>query len=364
MAQRRKQKSKPDMSKKFGVGIVGTGWVAGAHIDNFKAIDGCEVVAVSSRKIARAKGKIAAHGLTSATAYDHLDDLLAHDGVDIVVICTPHTNHPEETIAAAKAGKHIVIEKPVAMTPRELSRMVQAVDKAGVTTSVCFELRWIGLFENIKALVKAGSIGQPFYGETAYFHGIGPWYPQYPWNRKKDMGGGAFLTAGCHALDGLIWLMGSEVKSVVAMGNTSKKNPLRYEYDPNVVALLEFESGAIGKCATSVECRQPYDFPVILQGDKGTVNGARVASLEWPGLGKDDWATIPTALPDSGDVGDHPYHGQLAYFVDCIRRGKRPHNDLSSCAHIHQVMFAIDKAVATGKRVVVAKTPGTSTLFA
>ncbi len=335
----------------YGIGILGTGWVAGAHIDNFCAIDGCEIVAVSSRKLSRARAKIEHHGLQSARPYDDLEAFLAHRGLDIVVICTPHPSHPAETIAAAKAGKHIVIEKPVAMDRASLRKMLAAVAKAGVVTSVCFELRWIGLFENIKALLKQGVIGEPFYGEASYFHGIGPWYPQYPWNRRKAMGGDALLTAGCHALDGLIWLMGSEVVEVTAMANTSRKNPLRYEYDPNIVAILRFASGAIGKVATSIECRQPYLFPVLIQGEKGTIHNDRVSSLSWPGLAKDDWAKIPTSLPDSGDVDDHPYRGQLEYFVDCIRKNKRPHNDLASCAHVHQVMFAIQESLKVKGRV-------------
>ncbi|MHC5064038.1 MAG: Gfo/Idh/MocA family protein [Planctomycetota bacterium] len=335
----------------LGVGILGTGWVAGAHIENFKAIDGCEVLAVNSRRKSRAREKIAEHGLAAATGYADLEEFLAHPGLDIVVICTPHPNHPAETIAAAKAGKHIVIEKPVAMDRASLRKMLAAVKKAGVVTSVCFELRWIGLFENIKALMKQGMIGEPFYGEASYFHGIGPWYPQYPWNRRKAMGGDALLTAGCHALDGLIWLMDSKVEEVSAMGNTSKKNPLRYEYEPNIVAILRFANGAIGKVATSIECRQPYLFPILLQGDKGTIHNDRVSSLNWPGLSKGEWAQIPTSVPDSGDVDDHPYRGQLEYFVDCIRRRRRPHNDLANCAHVHEVMFAIQEALRSKGRI-------------
>lgn len=351
------------MSKTLGIGIAGTGWVAGAHIGNFQQIPGCQVVAVSSREKARAEQKIAAHGLSGAAAYGDFAAMLRHPGLDVVVLCTPHPNHPAETIAAAAAGKHVVIEKPVAMNRADLHRMVAAVHQAGVVTSVCFELRWIGLFQNIKALVAQGHLGRLFYGESAYFHGIGPWYPQFPWNRLKAMGGDAFLTAGCHALDGLIWLMGSEVAEVSAMANTSRDNPLDYEYDTNVVAALRFRDGAIGKCAVSIECRQPYHFPLVLQGDKGTIVDDRISTLDWPGVPKGEWARIPAAMPDSGDVGDHPYLGQLQHFVDCIRSGARPHNDLASCAHVHEVMFAIQEAVAGGGRVKVPATPGCTTLF-
>src|SRR5690606_12113063 len=129
------------------------GHVAGAHIDNFQRVDGCEVVAVCSRRLDRAQAKIASHSLLHAAAYDDVDDFLDHKGLDIVCIATPHHLHAEQTIAAAKAGKHVVIEKPVALKRKDLIRMVAAVKKAKVKTSVCFELHWIGSFQHTSALI-------------------------------------------------------------------------------------------------------------------------------------------------------------------------------------------------------------------
>lgn len=337
----------------FGVGVIGTGWVAGAHIDTFKKIAGCKVVAICSRDQSRAAAKAKAHGVEAA-AYDNIDAFLKHPGLDIVCICTPHPEHPEQTIAAAKAGKHVVIEKPVALDPKSLDRMLAAVDKAGVQTSVCFEVRWIGVVRNIKSILAQKLLGNVFYGETSYFHGIGPWYAQHAWNIKKKIGGDALLTAGCHALDLLIYLMDSQVVEVSAFSNLSPKNPLKYEYDTNSVAILKFANGAIGKVATSIECRQPYLFPILLQGDRGSVWNDQLWCLDYPGTPKDKWIKMPAAVPDSGDVDDHPYSGQLEYFVECIRDGKRPHNDLKNTAHVHRVVFAINEAIA-GKRVVKLK---------
>ena len=347
------------MASTFGIGIIGTGWVATAHVDNFKKIAGCEIVAVCSRKKPRALEFIQEQNIPQAAGYGRLSDFLAHDGLDIVVICTPHPNHPDETIAAARAGKHIVIEKPVALNRRDLIKMVTEVNKAKVKTSVCFELRWVGLFMNIKAMLAQKLIGNVYHGECSYYHGIGPWYDQYGWNIKKRIGGDALLTAGCHAVDGLIWLIGSPVVEVAAVANTSPQNPLKYEYDPNIAAILKFANGAIGKVSTSIECRQPYLFPVLLQGDKGTIWNDQLSTTDWPGLKKEEWARIPTVLPDSGDVANHPYLGQLEYFVDCIRKNRRPHNDLHNAAHVHEVIFAINEAIRSKKVVKVKKTRGT-----
>ncbi|MDH3651487.1 MAG: Gfo/Idh/MocA family oxidoreductase [Saprospiraceae bacterium] len=332
----------------YGVGIIGTGWVAGAHIDNFSAIEGCEIVAISSRSKDKAAAKIKAHSLTNATPYADLQAFLNHPGLDIVVICTPHPNHPDEAIAAAESGKHIVIEKPVALNRTDLHRMHQAVESAGVTTSVCFEVRWIGSIRNAKKFIERDLIGQPFFGSCSYFHGIGPWYGQWAWNIQEEIGGDALLTAGCHALDALIWLMGSQVKEVASFGSTSAKNPLKYEYDPNIASILRFENGAIGNVSTSIECRQPYEFPLLIQGPKGSIKNNQLSSLEYE---MDDWITFPTSVPDSGDVADHSYPGQLQHFVDCLRDGTRPINDLKATLHVHEVMFAMAESRETGNVV-------------
>lgn len=335
--------------RELGVGIIGTGWVAGAHIENFNRVAGCKVVAICSSKRERAQAKIAAHHLTDATAYESLNAFLKHPNLDIVVIASTHPEHPAQTIAAARAGKHIVIEKPVALNGRDLSRMLDEVKKANVLTSVCFELRWIGLFKNIRALLDQDLLGPLFYGECSYHHGIGPWYGQWRWNIKKDIAGSALLTAGCHALDALLWFMQSRVIEVAAMSNTSKNNPLQYEYDPNSIALLRFENGAIGKVATSVECRQPYLFPILLQGPRGSIHNDQISTLAWPGL--KGWAKIPADLPDSGAVEHHPYQGQFEAFAQAIATGKPPHNDLASCAHVHDVCFAVEQALKSRKVV-------------
>ena len=341
----------------FGVGIVSTGWVAGAHAANFKQLGDCQIVAVSSRRKNRAEEFIREQQLPMAEAYGSFQSMLNNDRLDIVVLASPHTLHPSQTIAAARAGKHVVIEKPVALNERDLRAMVREVNKAGVKTSVCFELHWNGLFRNIKAMLEKRLIGQVYHGEVSYNHGVGPWYGQWSWNIKKRMAGSAELTAGCHAVDGLIWFMGCRVAEVVAISNTSRSNPLKYQYDPNSTALLRFENGATGTVHTSIECRMPYLFPILLQGDRGAIYNDKLSLVDWPAT--QGWAQIPAALPDSGDVDDHPYLGQFAHFADCLRRNRRPQNDLKAAAHVHEVCFAIQQAIRRKRIVKVRRTPGT-----
>ena len=324
--------------KELGVGIIGTGWVSGEYIRAFEANPHTEVLGLVSRDRARAKAKAEAFHAPRCRAYDQLDEMLADPSIHIVVICTPHHLHVAQGIAAAQAGKHLVLEKPVALDLEGLRELQAAVRAAKVKTVVSFVLRWNPLFEMIKVFLADGLLGNLFLAEVDYFHGLGPWYAQYEWNIKKDMGGSSLLTAGCHAVDGLRWFVGSRPVEVVAYGNVSRKNPLHYEYEPNSLTMVKFEDGTMGKVASSIECVQPYIFNVALFGDQGTIRNNQIFSKHW--TGQKGWATFPTIMPDSGDVSHHPFNEEVQHFVDCILNDRESHANLEDAAVTHEICFA------------------------
>ena len=335
--------------KEFGVGILGTGWVAGSHIRAFEANPHTEVRAILSRDKDRAAARAAEHKLNHCRAYDHLDGLLAAPDVQIVSICTPHHLHVEQALVAAAAGKHLVLEKPVALDLGGMRRLLAAVRAAKVKTVVSFVLRWNPLFETIRALLADHVVGRLFYGEVDYLHGLGPWYKQYEWNVKKEIGGSSLLTGGCHAVDGLRWFMGRRAVEVFAYANFSVPNPLRYEYEPNSVTLVKFDDGTLGKIASSIECVMPYTFNIELLGDEGTIRNNQVFSKKW--TGQRGWATIPTVLPDSGDVSHHPFTDQVNHFVDCILNDRESHTNLEDAALTHEICFASEISAREGRAV-------------
>lgn len=324
--------------KEFGVGIIGTGWVSSEHIRAFEANPHTEVRAIVSRSRDRAHGKAEEFGLQNCRGYDHLEEMLDAPGIQMVSICTPHHLHAGQGIAAASAGKHVLLEKPVALNLDELRKLQAAVREHKVKTLVSFVLRWNPLFQTIRALLSDGVVGQLFYGEVDYLHGIGPWYKQYEWNIKKEIGGSALLTGGCHAVDGLRWFFRKRAVEVMAFSNTSAANPLRYEYDANSVTLVKFENGAMGKVACSIECVMPYVFNIELLGDGGAIRNNQVFSKRW--TGQKSWATIPTILPDSGDVTHHPFQEEIDHFVDCILNDRESHANLDDAAETHEICFA------------------------
>lgn len=338
--------------KKYNVGIIGYGWVATAHIPSINASTQAQVTAVySSRKLDSAELS-AKHGGT-IVAYTDLDAMLADPNIHAVSVCSMPSLHAKHVIAAAKAGKHIIVEKPLAMSWKDVQAMQKAVDKAGVKTCVCFECRWSSQFLATKGMIDEGLLGKLHYGEVDYYHGIGPWYGQFRWNTFKKDGGSSLLTAGCHALDALLLCMGSEVTEVTSYDTKSQSKIFKpYEYTTTSVTILKFRNGAVGKCSAVVDCLQPYYFHTHLVGSEGSLLDNKFHSMKVNGLNKHKWSELSMKMLDSGDVSDHPYQTQFQAFFDALDKGKdMPLTSLKDAVASHKVLFAADKSAATGKTV-------------
>jgi predicted dehydrogenase len=337
------------MSPLLGAAILGTGDVSGEHIKAYQADPRTEVRAILSRDRARAEAKAVEYGLKGCRAYTDLDELLKADDIHVVSVCTPHHLHVGQGVVCAEAGRHVCVEKPIALELAGLRKLDRAIREHNVRSIVSFVLRWNPLFETIRAIIAEGTIGDIFYGEVDYLHGIGKKYKLYPWLKKLEFGGSALLTGGCHAVDGLRWFVGREAVEVFSYSHTSPGNPLDYEYDPNSVALVRFDNGCMGKVATSIEYVAPYTFPIVLMGNGGTIRDNRLFTRRWPG--QTGWAAIPTILPDSGAVTHHPFLAQFSHFVDCILAGVESHCNVADAVKTHEICLAADLSARTGKPV-------------
>jgi len=334
------------------VGVVGLGWAAGAHIEGFKLAEGATVTAVCSRRDLDPAALETQFGLPLEVYHDY-DAMLTEAGLDIIDICTPQHLHPQQTIAAARAGKHVLIEKPLATSFDDLKSMREAVSRAGVRSCVCFECRFSKQFQMTRAVVDEGLLGTLHYGEVDYYHGIGPWYGQFHWNVKKEFGGSSLLTAGCHALDILMWMMDAPVEEVTCYATRSSSEIFApYEYDTTSVTIVKFAGGRIGKVASCIDCLQPYYFHVHLVGSEGSLLDDRFYSHRLGGLVKDRWSKFATSLVDSGDVTHHPYQPQFQAFIDAIQRDEEmPLTDFETAFESHRVAMAADLSAAEGRPV-------------
>lgn len=337
----------------LGVGIQGAGWVSGEHIRAYHQNPHTEVVAICSRRAEAAEARALQAGLTDVAIYTSYEEMLRDPRVNVISLCTPPHLHPPETVLAARAGKHVLIEKAVANDIESLRMMLQAVRETGVRTVVSFVLHWNPQFLWIKRMLDMQAIGPLFYAEVDYWHHIGPQYAQYRWNVKREIAGSAFLSAGCHAVDALRHFVRDEVVEVAAYSN---RRNLEYEYDTNVVGIVRFAGGVIGKVSVSFDAQCPYAFNIDLLGEKGTIRDNRIYAREFF-AGQTDWVTVPTIRPDSGDVTHHPFQGEIDHFVECILQGKESFVNLEDAAKTHAVCFALDRSAAEGRPVRLSEFP-------
>ncbi|MFL5805479.1 MAG: Gfo/Idh/MocA family protein, partial [Roseiflexaceae bacterium] len=263
------------MSKKYGVGIIGAGWVSGEYVKAFRDHPLTEVVGMYNRTPGKATNVLKQHGV-AAKEYEALDDLYRDDRINIIVSCTHPNLRAEHCVRAAQTGRHIVIEKPAGLSPEETAQIRDAVAKAGVKTVTSFVLRWNPQFETVRQLIKDGVLGQLIYGEADYWHPLKKIYPGYAAYVTKECGRSAFLSAGCHAAD-ILRFLGGEIVEVAAFSTGAKLN-MDYEYQPVTVASVKFANGAVGKLSSILDADTPYIFNCQLFGTEGSVRNNKVYS--------------------------------------------------------------------------------------
>lgn len=330
---------------KYNVGVIGYSWAAGAHIEAINKTTPGQVTAICSSRDLDLQEIKAKHG-GSITLYNDLDKMLADKSINVVSICSYPSDHAKQAIAAAKAGKHLIIEKPLALSWEDCLAVESAVKQAGVRTCVCFECRFSSQLTAIKSVIDQGLLGKIHYGEADYYHGVGPWYGQFRWNIKKEAAGSSLLSAGCHALDALLLCMGTDFESVCSYSARSENEDFsKYEYPTSSVSIIKFKNGSVGKVASVIDCFQPYYFHFHLVGSEGSLLDNKFYSTKIKGLDKNRWSELSMKMLDSGDVTDHPYQAQFEAFFKAIGEDmEMPLTSLADALKTHEVIFAADKS--------------------
>jgi predicted dehydrogenase len=331
--------------KKFNVGIIGYSWAAEAHIAAINNTSYAQVTALCSSRKHDSAEISAKHG-GKIQCYTDLSQMLADPELHAVSICSYPAEHATQAIMAAKAGKHLIIEKPIALSWEECLEVEAAVQEAGVKACVCFECRFSSQLMTIKSVIDQGLLGKIHYAEVDYYHGIGPWYGQFRWNTKKAAAGSSLLSAGCHAMDALLLCMDSEFESVTSFAAYSQNEDFaKYEYPTSSVSIIKFKNGSVGKVASVIDCLQPYYFHFHLVGSEGSLLDNKYYSSKVEGQNKNKWTELSMKLLDSGDVSDHPYQIQFEAFFKALDEDREmPLTNLAEALKTHQLIFAADKS--------------------
>ena len=335
--------------KKLGAAIIGCGQVAEEYVKAFQKDDRSQVRSLVSRNRANAQRYRDRYDLQCTIETD-ASKMFGQDDVDIVAVCTPHNVHTEYVVAAAEAGKHVIIEKPVALTTEDVRKQQEAVRKNKVKTIVSFVLHWNPLLMTIDRLLEQGALGDVFMVEVDYLHRI--WMTtEEKWYGSREKSGTAILTGGCHAVDALRWFARSQAEQVCAY-QVKTENPI--EYPGTISVNVKFEDGKVGRSTTTFDAQMPYRLNIGVYGTEGAIrNNELFAPKLFPG--QNDFLKIPCILPDSADVAHHPFTGEVSHFLDCIIDDKRPFPDLDDAAKTMAVCFAADLSAELSKPVAISE---------
>ena len=329
----------------LGAAVWGAGWVSGEHLKAYMANPSTQVVAIGSRTKEGARAKAQELGL-SCEVYDNLGEMLKRADLNVVSICTPNDQHVADLIQCARAGKHTLVEKPLALSISDYVRARDIVRQTGVKTLVGFELHWNPYVVLLRNLVHDGTLGDVVFLEAGYFSEQGPWWPGFAWGITKKQGGTVIAAAGCHAVD-LLCSFGGEVDEVFAY--YARRNRQDYEYEPTISGVIKFKNGIVGSLSASFEVHAPYVFPLVIGGSKGSVRDGKLHADRF--AGQTDWIALPTVYPDTPQVTHHPFPEEINHFVDCILQDRESFLSAENISNSAQTGLALDLSAATGKPV-------------
>ncbi len=341
--------------KRTKVALLGAGFIADIHVESYlRFIPEAELVAVYARSAERARAFAARHDIPAW--FDDIDTLLKTTDCDVVDICLPNFLHAEATLKAAAAGKHVIIEKPLAVTLEEADAMIAACAAAGVYLMYAEELCFAPKYERVRQLVREGAVGDVFMLKQSEKHN-GP-HSDWFYTRKQS-GGGVLMDMGCHAIGWFRWMLGNApVKSVFAsMGTVLHQG--RTDCEDNSVVIVEFENGVTGVAENSWAKQGGMDDRCEVYGTGGVVYadlfmGNAALSYSKNGYGyameKAD-TTVGWSFTIFEEVFNQGYPHELKHFIDCVQTGKKPLVTGEDGRAVLEVIYAAYAAAGTGAKV-------------
>lgn len=312
--------------------ILGVGMIADYHRQAIEANAdvGAELVSVGHYDPDRFDALSARFGVPCVSEAD----LLAAPDVDVICLCTPSGQHADQAVAAARAGKHVLVEKPMALSRADADRMIAACDAAGVQLGVTLQRRAEPLFTQVHAAIAAGDLGDltlavvtmPYFRPPAYFD-------QAEWRGTWALdGGGVLMNQGIHLVDLLIWIMGDPV-SVQAYGGTLHRD---IEVEDTLAAVMKFANGSLATITATTTAAPGFPHRLEFYGTGGAIQIEGETSGRWTLVNPDAAMIMPPAMRkvDAAGAGADPRGiaptGHIAIFrdfIEAIRTGQPPKVD-------------------------------------
>lgn len=338
-------------NKKLGYAIIGAGGFSRLHTQELCRINDAEVRVVCDYDLEKAK-KLADEFYISDYCTDH-NEAVSRDDVDIVIVGTNDQTHCEATIAALKAGKHVLCEKPMALHREECNKMVEAADEAGKLLMVGQVCRCTPAFIKAKQMLEEGVIGELFYIESEYAHDYSKILGTNEWRKDKDRH--PVIGGACHAIDLVRWIVGNPTE-VSAFSN--HKVLTDWPIDDCTIAIMKFPNDVVGKVFNSIGCKRDYTMRTCLYGSKGTIVCSNTDThitlyLE----NNEDSVPQPDMFTKSVrhmipcEINNHNVYEENVSFIDSVKNGTPLVTSGREGANTIAVCLSVIEAAQTGKIV-------------
>jgi UDP-N-acetyl-2-amino-2-deoxyglucuronate dehydrogenase len=332
------------------VALVGCGRISKNHLEAIDKVRGIRLVAVADADIERARAVGAARNVP---AFGSLEEMLAAVPSDLASVCTPSGLHPQHGMIAARAGRHVLTEKPMAISLAAADELVQACDAAGVQLFVVKQNRLNPAIQLLKRAVDKGRFGRLYMANvTVRWTRPQSYYDAEPWRGTWEFDGGAFMNQASHYVDLMQWLMGP-AESVMAKTATQAR---RIEAEDSGVAVVKFRSGALGVMEVSVlTFPKNLEGSITILGETGSVKigGTAVNRVDhWEFADYDDDDKLvdaaATAPPSVYGFGHVPYYENV---VAALKGQGKADTDGRAGRKSLELILGIYESAKTGREV-------------
>lgn len=338
--------------KTLGFGIIGCGMISQWHATAVMQTCGARLAGVTDVNIESARAFALKYDVA---AFDSVAQMLNSPEIDVISICTPSGLHAPLAVQAANAGKHIVVEKPMAINVEQANEIIEAVERNNVKLQVISQLRFSDAVVKLKDAVGRGLLGRLVTGDIYMkYNRSQEYYDRSGWRGTWKMdGGGALMNQGIHGVDLLQYVMG-RVKTVFGITRTLAR---KIEVEDTAAALLEFANGALGiiQGTTSVYPGSPRRLEI--NGDKGTIVLEEDRIVKWDIEGSEPPKDI-ILEPSTGsvannpvDIGNEGHIRQIGDMVEAIRLDRKPLVDVYEGRKPVEIITAIYESSKTGRKI-------------
>jgi len=334
---------------RLNVAVIGCGFMGTTHMESWRKIPGARIKGIVARSVAKAERYAEQHG---ARAYKDFEAILRDDSIDIVDVCTPTDLHSSQAVAALESGKHVVVEKPMALSLRDADSMIAAAKRSGKKLMVAHVLRFFPEYMKAKEVVDSGAVGELRSARAERAASLPAWSE---WFLDRARSGGVPVDMAIHDVDFLRWCFRDEVERVYAkIGNLVHKHVSAYDH---AFMLLRFRGGGIASIEVSwaVPSSFPFTMSLDLTGTDGMLNVDNNSTIPVKLFRKEGQSSYsPDTFPWRPSVHPFPidpFYRELQHFADCVLHDKEPMTHGEESRRSLEVCLAAVKSGETGEPV-------------